>query len=106
MTLASSAAPPRALKIWASGSDIYIEIPGANGHSPYITRYNFDSRGIALLLELVGAHRCDYDYQGDVPNDYRYSLNSPDLNPTGPGDAIQQASADRALLALKASLRK
>jgi hypothetical protein len=100
MTLASSAAPPRALKIWASGSDIYIEIPGHNGKAPYITRYNYDSRGVHLLLELIGAHRCDYDYIDTVPNDYRSNFN------TGPGDAVQQASADRALLALKAILRK
>jgi hypothetical protein len=100
MTISSSGAPPRALKIWASGSDIYIEIPGYQGKQPYITRYNFDSRGISLLLELVGAHRCDYDYVDTVPNDYRSNFNK------GPGDPLQQASADRAILALKSSLRK
>lgn len=91
MTLASSGAPPRALKCWASGSDIYIEIPGLNGRQPYITRYTYDSRGISLLLSLLGAHRCDYDYDATIPNDYRSNFNR------GPGDPIQQASADLAL---------
>ena len=96
MSLAPSASPSSHLKVWASGSDIFVEIPGANGHSPYITRYTFDSRGIALMLSLLGAHRCDYDYQGDLPADYRYGLNTPDTT-KGPGDATQQASADLAL---------
>lgn len=106
MSIAPSASPSRYLKVWASNSDIFVEIPGSSGHSPYITRYTFDSRGIALMLSLLGAHRCDYDYQGDLPTDYRYGLNTPDTIATsGPGTPEQRASADRALLALKAYLK-
>ena len=91
--LAMSAAPPRALSIWASGSDIYLEIPGKGNLPPYITRYPYDSRGLCLILDLLGAHRIDYDYAlAPVPSAYRSNIIS-----KGPGTPEQQAAADRAL---------
>ena len=91
--LAMTAAPPRALSIWASGSDIYLEIPGSAGKPPYITRYPYNSRGLCLILDLLGAHRIDYDYAlAPLPSAYHSNIIS-----KGPGTPEQQASADRAL---------
>ena len=87
---APSAAPPHHLKIWASGPDIYVEIPGRLG--PYITRYSYDTRGLNLILDLIGAHRIDTDFSlPPVPEAYRSNFTN------GPGTPEQQASADKAL---------
>ena len=89
-----SGAPPRALRIWASNNEIFVEIPGKAGRPPYITSYPYDSRGVALTLSLLGANRIDQDYSGPqaIPSAYHSNLVS-----KGPGSPEQQASADRAL---------
>jgi len=93
MSIAPSAAPARALRVWANGNEIFVEIPGKGGKPPYITSYPYDTRGIALTLSLLGANRIDYDYTGPmpIPSAYRTNITS------GPGTAEQQASADKAL---------
>ena len=90
----STFAPPRALRIWASNNEIFVEIPGKLGKPPYITSYPYDTRGVALTLSLLGAHRIDMDYSGPValPSAYHSNIIS-----KGPGSPEQQASADRAL---------
>ena len=90
----SSGAPPRALRIWASHNEIFVEIPGKGGKPPYITSHPYDSRGVALTLSLLGANRIDQDYSGPqaIPSAYRSNLIS-----KGPGTPEQQASADKAL---------
>lgn len=89
---ASSAAPPRALRIWHINNEIFVEIPGLLGKPPYITSYPYDARGIALTLSLLGANRIDTDYAlPPIPSVYKSNLTK------GPGTAEQQASADRAL---------
>lgn len=68
--LAPSAAPPHHLKVWSDGHRIYCEIPGSHGKPAYITVYDFDSRGVGLVLSLLGLHRIDYDHQGAIPVGY------------------------------------
>ena len=93
MSIAPSAAPLRHLKLWSNGTDIFVEIPGHAGRPPYITSFPYDTRGIALTLSLIGAHRIDYDYTiQQVPNTYHSNLKA-----KGPGTPEQQASADKAL---------
>ncbi len=89
----SSFSPPNALSIWTTGSDLFVEIPGASGHSPYIERLPCNTKGILLLLSILGAHRTDTDFLGPIPlpSDYNSNFNK------GPGTAEQQASADKAL---------
>ena len=87
-----SAAPPNALHIWATGTDIYLEIPGAKG--PYISRFPYDTKGLNLILGILGAHRIDYDYAITIPDAYRSNLAA---GTKGPGTPEQQASADKAL---------
>ena len=90
--LMPSGAPLHHLKIWASGPDLFVEIPGRLG--PYITTYSLDSRGITLLLDLLGRKRTDTDFAippGQV-SPYRTAHYD-----RGPGTPEQQASADLAL---------
>lgn len=68
--LAPSAAPPHHLKVWSDGQRIYCEIPGVQGKAAYITTFPFDSRGVGLVLSLLGIHRANYDYQGEIPSGY------------------------------------
>jgi hypothetical protein len=40
-------------------------------HKPaYVTTFVYDSRGVDLVLSLLGLHRCNYDYEGKVPQGY------------------------------------
>ena len=68
--LAPTAAPPHHLKVWSDGTRVYCEIPGIQGKPAYVTAYNYDSRGVDLVLSLLGIHRCNYDYQGTIPTGY------------------------------------
>lgn len=90
-TAAPSAAPTQHLKVWSDGSRIYVEIPGAAGKEPYITAYDYNYRGIDLMLSLLGLHRIDYDYQGKIPASYKGSSN------LDVGTATQQSQADAIL---------
>ena len=87
-----SAAPPRHLKIWAVGPDLFVEIPGRLG--PYITSYSCDSRGITLLLDLLGRKRTDTDFA--IPPNQASPYRTAHYD-KGPGSPEQQASADLAL---------
>jgi hypothetical protein len=90
------AAPPRHLKIWASGPDIFVEIPGHLGRPPYITSYPFSTRGIQLLLDLTGAHRIDTDYSLP-PIDPSYAPRRPSNFDPSTGTPAQQAMAEKLL---------
>lgn len=68
--LAPTASPPHHLKVWSDGVRIYVEIPGVLGKPAYITTYDFDSRGVGLMLSLLGLHRIDYDFKGTIPSNY------------------------------------
>jgi len=96
MSLASSAAPPRSLRIWTSLGDLFVEIPGYGGKPPYIERLPCNAKGINLLLSILGAHRTDQDFSGPIPIPSAYRT-----DPTAPGDPTQQASADRAIALLR-----
>jgi len=82
-TLAHTAAPTHHLKVWSDGQRIYCEIPGVPPKPAYVTTFNYDSRGVDLVLSLLGIHRCNYDYQGDIPTGY-----------TGQAQTAQQAHAE------------
>jgi hypothetical protein len=90
--MAMSGAPSKHLKLWARGSEIFVEIPGIAGRAPYITSYPCDTRGIAFVLSLIGAHRIDDDYAALPLDTYHSNLIS-----KGPGSPEQQAAADRTL---------
>ena len=93
--LAMSGAPTHHLKLWAVANDLYVEIPGASGKPPYITRYSCNTRGLNLLLDLIGAHRLDSDYAlPPVPSAYHSNLTK------GLGTPHQQAIADKLLAGL------
>lgn len=83
-SLAPSAAPTHCLHVWSDGIRIYVEIPGTVGKDAYVTTYPFDSRGVNLMLSLLGLHRVDYDYPGTIPDSYL----------KGPGDNHQRAQAE------------
>lgn len=85
--IASSAAPPTALKLWTDGKDIYIEIPGRQG--PYITSHLYDHRAIDYVFSLLGATRIDYEHAGTLPDPYRIR--------NEPGTETQRALAERTL---------
>ena len=90
----ASFSPPNALRIWTNiHSDLFVEIPGLQGKPPYIERLPCNTKGILLLLSILGAHRTDTDFLGPVPlpNDYNSNFNK------SIGTAEQQASADKAL---------
>lgn len=70
-SIAPSAAPPNALRMWTDGVRVYAEIPGAQGKAPYIVHHLFSEGGLYKLLTLLGQRRIDYDYSGDIPTDYR-----------------------------------
>ena len=90
-TVAASAAPTHHLKVWADTGRIYVEIPGAKDKPPYITAYDYNYRGIDLMLSLLGLHRVDYDYQGTIPAGYTGSSN------LSPGTRQQQDQAEAIL---------
>jgi hypothetical protein len=85
--LASSGAPPNALHVWSDGRRIYVEIPGAKG--PYITAYDYNYRGLDLILSLLGLHRTDYDYKGEIPKAY--------IKPKDPVEAMREAQREATL---------
>jgi hypothetical protein len=88
---APSAAPTHHLKLWSDGKRIYCEIPGIADKPAYITTFDFDSRGTALALSLLGLHRINYDYAGTIP--YGYTGRSNFTH----GDEAQQALAEKIL---------
>lgn len=90
---AGSAAPPQHLKVWSDGKSIYVEIPGIAGKVPYIATYSFDSRGVGLVLSLLGLHRVDYDYKGTIPSSYT-------------GTHFDQSGSDRQHAQAEALLRR
>ena len=90
--IAASAAPPNALHIWTDGARIYVELPGSPGHSPYVISYYYSEGGLSKALALLGKHRVDYDYQGDLPVDYQHK--------PGKGTATQKATIEAMLLRL------
>lgn len=89
----ASFSPPNALHIWTSGPDLFVEIPSTSGRSPYIERLPCNTKGITLLLGILGAHRTDTDFLGPIPipNDLNSNFN------LGPGSTEQKALADKAL---------
>ena len=92
MTVAPSGAPPKALKFWADGNRIYYEIPGKDGRPPYIGWHYFDHAGVSKCLDLLGLHRIDYEYCGDLAKEYK-KLPEVKLN----GTATQQAMQEKIL---------
>ena len=88
--LAPSGAPNHHLKVWSDGKRIFVEIPGIPTKAAYITDYPYDSRGMNLMLSLLGIHRVDYDYLGVIPDAYH----------KGPHTPEQHASAEATLLRL------
>ena len=93
-TLAQSGAPARHLKCWSDGTRIYVEIPGSGDKPAYITSYDYNYRGIDMMLSLLGAHRVDYDYQGTIPPGYTGRSNF-DV-----GTETQRAQAQKTLRAM------
>ena len=91
-----TAAPSHHLKIWASGPDIFVEIPGHAGRPPYITSYPYSTRGIQLLLDLIGANRINTDYSSP-PIDPSYVPRRPSNFDPSTGTASQQAMAEKLL---------
>ena len=69
-SLAPSSAPTHHLKVWSDGNRIYVEIPGVPPKPAYVTTFVYDSRGVDLVLSLLGIHRVNYDYQGTIPVGY------------------------------------
>lgn len=66
---AATAVPPNALRMWTDGIRIYVELPGLAG--PYIVAYSYCEGGLSKALNLLGANRVDYDYQGAIPSGYK-----------------------------------
>lgn len=89
--LAPTAAPTHHLKVWSDGQRIYCEIPGISNKPAYITTFVYDSRGVDLVLSLLGIHRVNYDYQGKVPVGYTGRSNFQN------GSDSQQAMAEKLL---------
>ena len=87
-SIAPSGAPPGALRIWATGTDCYVEIPGRAG--PYIQRLAYDHRAIAHIFSLLGLHRVDYEYLGTIPEGYKKPIKAH-------GTATQQDTAEAIL---------
>lgn len=89
-TLASSAAPPQALKLWTDGHSIFIEIPGRAG--PYIMARDYDLRAISYVFSLLGATHIEYKFENKVPDNY--------LKPSkAPGTHNQRELAEQLLRA-------
>jgi hypothetical protein len=63
-TLAPSAAPINALRMWTDGREIYVEIPGsaAIGTPPYITSYPLHEGGLWRALNMLRTQ--SYEYAG------------------------------------------
>lgn len=90
MTIAHSAAPPNALRMWTDGSRIYVELPGLRG--PYVVAYQYCEGGLGKALALLGERRVDYDYTGTIPPAYTNPMNW-----SQPGTKQQQAIAEKLL---------
>lgn len=52
-SVAKSAAPPYAIKVWADALNIYAEIPSIN--SPYVATFRLSEGGLNSILNLLGA---------------------------------------------------
>ena len=87
-SIASSAAPPNALRMWSDGLRIYVELPATKGGFCILT-YDFSEGGLSKALSLLHAHRVRYDYTGTHA--------STELNWNRPGTATQHAIAERIL---------
>lgn len=90
--LAPSASPPHHLKVWSDGKRIYCEIPGMHSKPPYVTTMVYDSRGVDLVLSLLGIHRVNYDYTGTIPVGYTGRSNFQN------GSDSQHAMAEKLLI--------
>lgn len=59
--LAPSAAPPHAVRFWASGSDIFAEIPAKDPASPpAVLKFPLTEGGLGKALALLCHRRTDY----------------------------------------------
>lgn len=52
-TIANSAAPPWAVKVWADDNNIYAEVPSHNG--PCVIAYARSEGGLSKILTTLGA---------------------------------------------------
>jgi hypothetical protein len=52
-TVAPSAAPPHAIKVWADHMNVYAEIPSLN--QPCILAFRLSEGGLSQILSLLGA---------------------------------------------------
>lgn len=69
-TSASSAAPRNALRFWAIGNDIFVEIPNSSpllGPPSTILRFPFGPVGLSKALTLLGAQPYDFAGTPHVP---------------------------------------
>lgn len=52
-SVAKSAAPPYAVKVWADERNLYAEIPSIN--APYVATFALNEGGLSKALALLGA---------------------------------------------------
>lgn len=52
-TVAPSAAPPHAIKVWADRRNVYAEIPSL--HQPCVIAFPLSSGGLSKVLAILGA---------------------------------------------------
>lgn len=71
-TLAITAAPLNALRIWADNRDILVELPCATG--PYILRFPLSEAGLSKALSILRAQTYEF---GGAP----YLAPPPKLSP-------------------------
>lgn len=55
-TLAPSAAPPCALRIWADARYIYVELPNKSGPVPCVLSFTRSTVGLSKALAIVYGH--------------------------------------------------
>ena len=55
--IAASAAPPRALLIWADATDLYTEFHSHSG--PVVIRYPLNTQGLSMALGLIRERKPD-----------------------------------------------
>lgn len=95
-TLAPSAAPPYALRVWADNNSIYTEIPGKPGAAPYVIAFPLAEGGLSKALDLLRTKHTDF------AGPAFYSRPAPSLsNKPAVGTAVQRAHAQAVLRKLK-----
>ena len=55
-TLAPTAAPPNALKVWCDARSVYVELPNKPNAQPAILSFRRDGPGLAKVLNLIYGH--------------------------------------------------